>query len=376
MLTGHRGRNQPTRTYSPRVDVDGFWALVTASRAGLDADDPERATEEQLEALQALLTDRPDRELLAFQHRLHEQVARAGDWRLWAAGYLATGGMSDDAFDYFRLWLVLQGRDAFERVVAEPDRLAELGWDDEGAAFGVAEGLAYVVAEVLDARDVDPGEALVSVTATGEPAGEPFPEDDDEWFAATFPRLWARAGQREPLHEEPVSPAAVPVVAAQERKPIEPLPPLLAAELFERGRIHPHDRPMLAAHWLAEGRGGEALLDLASLRGHEPEVSDLWPLALAELDVTLPITNARVAMAWAAKRVVDGERDARWLVRMLWLPEFAPVDEQSDFERLVLQLDDRLGWSAPDLRSQQAVDVAIEAMARDDVAGALHALGA
>ena len=28
----------------------------------------------------------------------------------------------------------------------------------------------------------------------GSPAGEPFPEDDDEWFAARLPRLWARYG--------------------------------------------------------------------------------------------------------------------------------------------------------------------------------------
>jgi hypothetical protein len=26
----------------------------------------------------------------------------------------------------------------------------------------------------------------------GEPSGKPFPEDDDEWFAARFPRLWAK----------------------------------------------------------------------------------------------------------------------------------------------------------------------------------------
>ena len=37
-------------------------------------------------------------------------VARSYDWNLWGAAYLMKGGCSDDAFDYFRGWLVAQGR--------------------------------------------------------------------------------------------------------------------------------------------------------------------------------------------------------------------------------------------------------------------------
>jgi hypothetical protein len=174
------------------VDVDGFWAVIGSSRAELDDGDPEGAVGSQLDELIAQLTALPDAELLAFQQRLHDQTARANDWRLWAAGYLAAGGMSDDSFDYFRLWLVLQGREAFERVLAAPDALADLPWDDEGAAFDAAEELSYLVAGLLEDRGSDPGDALVAATATGEPAGEPFREDDDAWFATAFPRLSAR----------------------------------------------------------------------------------------------------------------------------------------------------------------------------------------
>ncbi|RBY92549.1 DUF4240 domain-containing protein [Blastococcus sp. TF02A-30] len=161
------------------MDADRFWALVDAAGGELDA-------------LRPLLAPLPDQELLAFQQRLHDQTARANGWRLWAAGYLAADGMSDDSFDYFRLWLVLQGRAAFERVLADPDTLAELAWDDEGAVFDAAEAFGYLVAEVLEERGSDPGDALVAATATGEPSGEPFREDDDAWFATAFPRLTAR----------------------------------------------------------------------------------------------------------------------------------------------------------------------------------------
>jgi hypothetical protein len=169
-----------------------------------------------------------------------------------------------------------------------------------------------------------------------------------------------------------------------EQKRVEPTPPLLAAELFAQGRIHPADRPTLAAQWLAEGKEGQALVELASLHGHEPEVSDLWPLALGEVGVILP-TTPRAAMAWAARRVLEGERDARWLVRILWT-SFADVDDQDDFERLILLLDDVLEWTDRDLRSHSpnereraaiaraAVPATIEVMARDDVAGALRVL--
>src|SRR5262249_4867117 len=45
---------------------------------------------------------------------------------LWAAAYLVNGGCSDDGFEYFRGWLIMQGRAVYERVVADPDALADL----------------------------------------------------------------------------------------------------------------------------------------------------------------------------------------------------------------------------------------------------------
>lgn len=36
------------------------------------------------------------------------------------------GGCSNDGFDYFRGWLIVQDREVFEHVVADPDALADL----------------------------------------------------------------------------------------------------------------------------------------------------------------------------------------------------------------------------------------------------------
>ena len=374
------------------MEVDRFWALVHTSRERLDLADPERAVDEQVAALRAGLSTHSDHDLLLFQERLSEQTGRANRWHLWAAGYLAAGGMSDDAFDYFRLWLVLQGQTAFERVLAVPDSLADLPWDAGGATFDAAEPAGYLVAEILEERGSDPGDALVTASATGEPGGEPFAEDDDEWFEATFPRLVRRmeAQEASAFPSEEAAPAdkvrsIAPPARTERVGPVERMQPALAAELYVRGHIHPQDRPMLAAYWLAEDSGGEAVLELASLRGHEPEVSDLWPRALAELGVALPVTTTRATMPWAARRVLDGERDARWLVRML-AGDFEWGDPPDDFEQLVLQLDHVLDWTDRDLQSREpgvrtravtaraALDAAVQAMARDDVIGALGAL--
>ena len=51
---------------------------------------------------------------------------RPVDDSLRAAASLILGGCSDDGFEYFRGWLIAQGREVFERSVADPDSLADL----------------------------------------------------------------------------------------------------------------------------------------------------------------------------------------------------------------------------------------------------------
>lgn len=161
--------------------------------------------------------------------------------------------------------------------------------------------------------------------------------------------------------------------------------PLRAAALHERGQLDDRSLPMLAAHWLAEGRSGEALLELASLSGGEREVTELWPLVLAELDAGPPTAHRRDAMAWGAGLVVSGDRETRWLVRLIW-----PVPDDHgdpDLDELVYTIDDWLDWTARDLRSRRPVATrvraeaalaalgrSVTAMSRGDVRGALAEL--
>jgi hypothetical protein len=56
--------------------------------------------------------------------------------RLWGAAYVLLGGCSEDAFDYFRGWLIGQGEEAYNKVMKDPEFLAEYinedNLDDEG----------------------------------------------------------------------------------------------------------------------------------------------------------------------------------------------------------------------------------------------------
>lgn len=84
--------------------------------------------------------------------------------------------------------------------------------------------------------------------------------------------------------------------------------------------------PLWAAHWLAAGHGGEALAELAGLRGDDPrEVRDLLDGPLAECGVTAPDIDAAnhraeraaamVAFTAIAELQVNGRASERWLVQ-------------------------------------------------------------
>jgi len=97
-----------------------FWAHVSASRPRrYDAD----AHGDQLAARLAKL---PEPDILDFVQHWNAASARAYRRDLWGAAYLVNGGCSDDGFQYFRWWLILQGRAAFDAALADPDSLAEV----------------------------------------------------------------------------------------------------------------------------------------------------------------------------------------------------------------------------------------------------------
>ncbi|MEZ0064291.1 hypothetical protein ABIA32_000269 [Streptacidiphilus sp. MAP12-20] len=157
------------------MEIQRFWQLIEDARGhhrgeGVDCD-------AVAVTASALLAGRRDaEEIVAAQRALWALMAESYRSPLWAAAYVINGGCSDDGFDYFRGWLILQGRQTFEQVLADPDSLADLSAVQAAAARG---------------EDID-GQAALAIAwdayreATGEelPAGAfsvRYPELDQEW---------------------------------------------------------------------------------------------------------------------------------------------------------------------------------------------------
>ena len=100
-----------------------FWMLIEDARARVaDAADSEAIVARAAVLLSAF----PRTEIVDAQRVLKGLLAVSYGEALWAAASLINGGCGDDGFEYFRGWLIVQGREVFERSVADPDSLADL----------------------------------------------------------------------------------------------------------------------------------------------------------------------------------------------------------------------------------------------------------
>ena len=103
------------------MTCDGFWDIIEEARHSV------RRTSEMPGWLEERLSQLPESEILNFSSHFSECRDRAYDARLWLAAVVMLRGCGDDSFDYFRGWLIAQGRKVFEAALVDPDSLAELG---------------------------------------------------------------------------------------------------------------------------------------------------------------------------------------------------------------------------------------------------------
>lgn len=160
------------------MNVDRFWQMVEAARqkSGDGMADPD--------ILQAALERCAVAEILGFQLRLEECLAASYRLDLWAVAYLVKGGCSDDGFEYFRGWLIAQGRSYFEAALADPERAADHADGPEAeceAILGV--GMRAVVCR--SKKPMPCGLTPRPVRATGS-----------DWKEEDLPRLYPRLAAR------------------------------------------------------------------------------------------------------------------------------------------------------------------------------------
>ncbi|MER6251677.1 DUF4240 domain-containing protein [Streptomyces sp. NPDC001584] len=170
------------------MDKQMFWKLIETARAEAE---PQEVSARAAE----LLAGRPESEIAAAQQVLWDLLAESYRAPLWAAAYVINGGCSDDGFDYFRGWLLTQGRETFETALTDPDSLAAhpavagaaaegLDLEDEGAL-----SIAWTAYEAATGRELPADSFTISYPAL-DPSWD-FDFDDTDEISARLPRLGA-----------------------------------------------------------------------------------------------------------------------------------------------------------------------------------------
>ncbi|MEV0190633.1 DUF4240 domain-containing protein [Kitasatospora purpeofusca] len=157
------------------MDTQEFWKLIEEARSQVPATDDGDAV---VERATALLSLRPAQEIVAAQQILQDLLTDSYRTPLWGAAYVINGGCSDDGFDYFRGWLITQGRGTFERVVADPDALAELPAVRASAADGLDVECEAALNMAWNAHRTATGADLPDESFTSH---RPEPEADPDW---------------------------------------------------------------------------------------------------------------------------------------------------------------------------------------------------
>ncbi|KRD00776.1 MULTISPECIES: DUF4240 domain-containing protein [unclassified Streptomyces] len=170
------------------MDETEFWELVDASREAAEGDPEEQA--DQL--VERLLRLDPEA-VLDFARHFESRYNRAYRWDLWGAAWLLLDGASDDAFDFFRCWLIGQGREVFEGALhGDPDSLADLLDDFDEEIDGDGEELGYAADEAYEQLTGMVAPDLGIAPAAAEPEGAPVDFENEGALAERYPRLWQR----------------------------------------------------------------------------------------------------------------------------------------------------------------------------------------
>jgi hypothetical protein len=138
-----------------KMDESVFWEVIAEARAAAEFsfEVPERL-KEKLEAMNVTAIKK-------FDKLFRQKVASLYRWDLWALAYIMNGGCGDDAFEYFRAGLVIQGKEfydlAFQNINALAEKLNAFDGDIEcEQALNIAEN-AYSdkTGDFMPYQDVD-----------------------------------------------------------------------------------------------------------------------------------------------------------------------------------------------------------------------------
>jgi hypothetical protein len=164
---------KPT-TDKRKIDENLFWQLIDQAR--------EMSTDQFnfLDNLKLILEEFYPKELRNFDKLLITKSNEINTWEHWALAFIVRRGCGDDEFDYFRVWAVSKGKDAFE-AIKEIDENQLLTIFDEDPQL---EELYYLAEQVYEDKtsDLMPPVRVKASKLTGK-------RWDEDKISQTFPTL-------------------------------------------------------------------------------------------------------------------------------------------------------------------------------------------
>ncbi|MBN8790143.1 MAG: DUF4240 domain-containing protein [Terrimonas sp.] len=126
------------------MEEDKFWQIIKITR-----DNSKRHYQIQCQLLTEYLSNLSGQEIIQFDRTFSVLMARSYSFRLWEPAYSLNGGCSDDAFEYFRSWLIAQGKNKFYWTIKCPRLLFFVGVKELIEHY---EGIAYCAYEAYQQK--------------------------------------------------------------------------------------------------------------------------------------------------------------------------------------------------------------------------------
>ncbi|NVM02489.1 MAG: DUF4240 domain-containing protein [Candidatus Helarchaeota archaeon] len=98
------------------MNENEFWELIDKTRQQSKGD-----TDLQVKLLIDTLSQKTFEEIFEYERIFYKLYTDSYKSDVWAMAYMINGGCSDDSFDYFRAWLIAQGKKYFELFMKEPE---------------------------------------------------------------------------------------------------------------------------------------------------------------------------------------------------------------------------------------------------------------
>jgi hypothetical protein len=136
---------------SEMLEEEVYWAIIDSS-----LHETTNQEDQELYLVSAIEKLTPQ-EMIGFRLRTDKLLFDSYNPELWCAAYIVSGGCSDGGFEYFRCWLISQGKAVFYRVKSNPDSL--INEMIEGKESYEFEGFWYVAMNAFKNRT---GEDLYS----------------------------------------------------------------------------------------------------------------------------------------------------------------------------------------------------------------------